>query len=287
MAVRRWSCRSRSPGCGSSTNPGPSAVYNMAIALQLRVSLIVEALRGPVRCRGRHGACARSSLHQGNSRSRSWCRPELAEVGWEVGRHSLACRAEHIAAVARGCQAPLRSVDRDSVRATCPRRRRRPRPREWCITSPVTAVRMTPLVGISARRCRAVCRSRPRPGAVAGAVHRLHRLAARRVWGSRGPRQRDRRPVMYWEQALAGMPDRWCCPPIGPIRRWLITGAPPWWWTGRPSCSRRCGRWRSRSGATSFMVMQAALAVLRQVVARTSGCGGGLPIAGRNDPASR
>ena len=49
--------------------------------------------------------------------------------------------------------------------------------------------------------------------------------------------------LAYWEQALAGMPERLCCPPIGPTRRSLITAAPVWWWTGRRSCNNRCARW--------------------------------------------
>ena len=43
--------------------------------------------------------------------------------------------------------------------------------------------------------------------------------------------------LAYWEQALAGMPERCSCPPIGPIRRWPISAAPVWRWTGRRSCS--------------------------------------------------
>ena len=35
-----------------------------------------------------------------------------------------------------------------------------------------------------------------------------------------------------------------------------------WRWTGRPSCSSGCARWPREHNATSFMVMQAALAVL-------------------------
>ena len=43
--------------------------------------------------------------------------------------------------------------------------------------------------------------------------------------------------LAYWEQALAGMPERCSCPPIGPIRRWPITAAPRWRWIGRRGCS--------------------------------------------------
>ena len=40
-----------------------------------------------------------------------------------------------------------------------------------------------------------------------------------------------------------GCPSGWRCPRIGPIRRWLISAAPAWSWTGRPSCSSGCAGW--------------------------------------------
>ena len=40
-----------------------------------------------------------------------------------------------------------------------------------------------------------------------------------------------------------GCPNAWRCPPIGPIRRWPISAAPMWRWTGRRSCSSGCARW--------------------------------------------
>ena len=47
----------------------------------------------------------------------------------------------------------------------------------------------------------------------------------------------------YWEQALAGMPERLALPPIGPIRWLPISAAPPWRWTGLSSCSSRLPGW--------------------------------------------
>ena len=44
-----------------------------------------------------------------------------------------------------------------------------------------------------------------------------------------------------------GCPSGWCCPPIGPIRRWPITAAPGWRWTGRRSCSSRLPGWLVRT----------------------------------------
>ncbi|EUA24630.1 condensation domain protein [Mycobacterium xenopi 3993] len=45
--------------------------------------------------------------------------------------------------------------------------------------------------------------------------------------------------------AWPGCPSSWCCPPIGPTRRWPTTAARGWRWTGRPSCSSGWGGWRA------------------------------------------
>ena len=49
--------------------------------------------------------------------------------------------------------------------------------------------------------------------------------------------------LAYWQDALAGMPERVGCPRIVRIRRLLISVGPVWWWTGRSSCRRGCARW--------------------------------------------
>ena len=45
--------------------------------------------------------------------------------------------------------------------------------------------------------------------------------------------------LAYWEQALAGLPERLSCPLIGHTLRSLTTAAPASSWTGRRSCSSR------------------------------------------------
>ena len=58
------------------------------------------------------------------------------------------------------------------------------------------------------------------------------------------PDSRIAAQLAYWEEALAGHARAaGSCPPIGPIRRWPITAAPAWRWTGRPSCSSRLLGW--------------------------------------------
>ena len=92
--------------------------------------------------------------------------------------------------------------------------------------------------------------------------------------------------LAYWEHALAGMPERLSCPPIGPTRWWLISAAPGWRWTGRRGCSSRLRDVAREHNATSFMVVQAALAVLlARLSASSSDVAVGFPIAGPRRPA--
>ena len=82
-----------------------------------------------------------------------------------------------------------------------------------------------------------------------------------------------------------GCPSACSCPPIGPIRRWPIIAARgvavDW-----PAALQQQVRGVAREqNATSFMVMQAALAVLLPKISASSEVAVGFPIAGRRDPA--
>ena len=91
--------------------------------------------------------------------------------------------------------------------------------------------------------------------------------------------------LAYWEQALAGMPER-----LAAAHRSALSA-------GGRSARRQCGgglaggaaaagaRVAREHNATSFMVIQAALAVLLSKLSASSDVAVGFPIAGRGDPA--
>ena len=82
-----------------------------------------------------------------------------------------------------------------------------------------------------------------------------------------------------------GCPSAWSCPPIGPTRRLLITAAPVWRSTWPAGLQQRVARVAREHNATSFMVIQAALAVLLAKLSASTEVAVGFPIAGRRDPA--
>ena len=89
----------------------------------------------------------------------------------------------------------------------------------------------------------------------------------------------------YWEQALAGMPERLVLPtdrPYPPVADYRGASVAVDWPAG---LQQRVARVAGEHNATSFMVIQAALAVLLAKVSAGSEVAVGFPIAGRGDPA--
>ncbi|OBK56796.1 hypothetical protein A5657_00005 [Mycobacterium kubicae] len=91
--------------------------------------------------------------------------------------------------------------------------------------------------------------------------------------------------VQFWEQALAGMPHRLELPtdrPYPPVADHRGASATVQW---PPELQRRVHDVAREHNATSFMVVQAALAVLLARLSASSDVAVGFPIAGRGDPA--
>ena len=89
----------------------------------------------------------------------------------------------------------------------------------------------------------------------------------------------------YWEQALAGMPERLGLPtdrPYPAVADHRGASVAVDWPAG---LQQRVARVAREHNATSFMVVQAALAVLLSQLSASSDVAVGFPIAGRSDPA--
>ena len=89
----------------------------------------------------------------------------------------------------------------------------------------------------------------------------------------------------YWEQALAGMPERLVLPtdrPYPAVADYRGASVAVDWPAGLQQRVREVAR---EHNATSFMVVQAALAVLLSQISASSEVAVGFPIAGRRDPA--
>ena len=91
--------------------------------------------------------------------------------------------------------------------------------------------------------------------------------------------------VAYWEEALAGMPERLELPtdrPYPAVGDYRGARVSVDWPAGLQQQVREVAR---KHDATSFMVIQAALAVLLSTVSASTDVAVGFPIAGRRDPA--
>ena len=91
--------------------------------------------------------------------------------------------------------------------------------------------------------------------------------------------------LAYWEQALAGMPERLVLPtdrPYPPVADQRGASVAVDWPAG---LQQRVRAVAGEHNATSFMVVQAALAVLLSQISASTEVAVGFPIAGRGDPA--
>ena len=91
--------------------------------------------------------------------------------------------------------------------------------------------------------------------------------------------------LAYWEQALAGLPERLVLPtdrPYPAVADYRGASVAVDWPAG---LQQRVARVAREHNATSFMVIQAALAVLLSQISASPDVAVGFPIAGRGDPA--
>ena len=225
-------------------------------------------------------ACAPCSRRPTGYRGSWWCRPSGPI---SVGRSSMppAGRrtgwSEAIEAVARS---PFRPGRRDPFAGTAfPRRRRRAR-----AGGGGAPYRRGRLVGeaagcaIWAWPMPAGARARRRTGRRCRCSTSITRCGSARssvIWtigDSRSPRS--------WgigSRRWPGCPSGCSCPPIGPIRRWPITAAPVWRWTGRRELQQRVREVARRAQRDQLHGDAGRVGGAAVQAQRQFRCGGGLP----------
>ena len=267
---------------------GPSPVYNMAVGLRLGGRLDVDALGAALAdVVGRHESL-RTLFPAVDGIPRQLVVPvERADLGWEVvdaAGWSVSQLSEAVGAAARD---PFDLASQIPLRA----RLFRISGDEHVLVAVVHHIAadgwsITPLVadlGVAyASRCGGHA-----PGWAPLAVQYVdYTLWQRAQLGELADgRSRIAGQLAYWEQALAGMPERLQLPTDRPYPAVAdyrgATVAVDW----PAQLQQRVARLAGEHSATSFMVVQAALAVLLGKVSASSDVAVGFPVAGRGDPA--
>ena len=268
---------------------GPSPVYTMAVALRLRGHLDTEALGAALAdVVGRHESLRTLFVAPDGIPQQVIVAAEWADFGWEVvdaGGWSAARLDEAIerdGAVTRLIWRPRfrcgRAFSGLVMTSTCWWR--------WCIISPRMAGRSPRWCGIWVWRMRAGVWGKPRGGRRWRCSTSITPCGSAR---SSGPSTISDSPIAaqlaYWQEALAGMPERLPLPtdrpyPLVADQRGATVAVE--WPAG---LQQRVAGLAREHNATSFMVVQAALAVLLSRLSASSDVAVGFPIAGRRDPA--
>ena len=267
---------------------GPSPIYNMAVALRLCGGLDVEALGAALAdVVGRHESLRTLFPAVEGIPRQLVVAPARADFGWDVvdaGGWSASELQGAIDAVVRepfdlASQIPLRarlfriSEDEHVLVAVA----HHIAADGWSIT---------PLVRDLGVAYAARCAGRA-PGWAPLAVQYVdYTLWQRAQLGDLSdPDSRIGAQLAYWEQALAGMPERLELPtdrPYPPVADYRGARVAVDW---PVELQQRVARMAREHNATSFMVVQAALVALLAQLSASSDVAVGFPIAGRRDPA--
>jgi acyl carrier protein len=266
---------------------GPSPMYNLAVALRLGGRLDAEALGAALGdVVGRHESLRTLFVAPGGVAEQVVVPVERADFGWQVvdatgwpgGRLEQAIDTAVGYSFDLAAEVPLRArlfrVGQD----------------EHVLVAVVHHIAadgwsVTPLVrdlGVAyAARCA---------GQVPGWAPLAVQYVDYTLWqrGQLGDLADSGSPIAgqlaYWEQALAGMPERLVLPtdrPYPPVADFRGASVAVAWPAELQQAVARVGR---AHNATSFMVLQAALAVLLAKLSASSEVAVGFPIAGRADP---
>ncbi len=267
---------------------GPSPVYNMAVALRVGGRLDAEALGAALAdVVGRHESL-RTLIAAPEGIPRQLVVPgERADFGWDVVDATGWSASRLGEAIEQAARHPFDLTREIPLRA----RLFRVAEDEHVLVAVVHHIAadgwsISPLVadlGVAyARRCAGRA-----PGWAPLAVQYVdYTLWQRAQFGDlQDPHSRIAAQLAYWEEALAGMPERLVLPTDRPYPAVAdqrgASVAVDW----PAEVQQRVARVAREHNATSFMVVQAALAVLLSEISATSDVAVGFPIAGRGDPA--
>ena len=269
---------------------GPSPVYNISVALRLRGPLDAGALGAALTdVVARHEiACARCSRRP-TAHPSSWsCPPNRPTPAWQVVDAAGWAGTRLDEAIESGGAPHLRSRHADSVRRNVvPSHRCRTRAGgHRCTTSPPTARRSARWRATSGWPTPAAAPVRHPAGPPSRCSTPTTRSGSAGSWASsttataRSP-PRSPTGTTRWQACRTALR----CRPTGRIHRWPTCRggrvAVDW-----PVDLQQQIRGLAREhNATSFMVLQAALAVLLAKMTASSDVAVGFPIAGRREPA--
>ena len=267
---------------------GPSPVYNMAVALRLRGRLDVEALGAALADVVGRQESLRTRFPAVDGIPRQLVvPPERADFGWQIV-DAIGWSQDRLAqAVEEMVRQSFKLATEISLRA----RLFRIGEDEHVLVAVAHHIAadggsVTPLMadlGLAyARRCAGQA-----PGWAPLAVQYAdYTLWQRDQFGDlEDPDSPIGAQLAYWHEALAGMPERLALPtdrPYPAVADYRGASVAVDWPAELQQQMREVAR---EHQATSFMVMQAALAVLLSKLSASSDVAVGFPIAGRRDPA--
>ena len=267
---------------------GPSPVYNLAVALRLRGRLDADALGAALAdVVGRHESLRTLFAAPDGIPQQVVIESGQADFGWEVvdatgwpeSRTAQAVEDSALRCFDLAAEIPLRSKlfrvgEDDHV---------------WVAVVHHIAAdgwSITPLVADVGVAYASRCAGRAPDWAELPVQYVDYTLWQRAQFGDlTDSHSRIAEQLAYWQQALAGMPERLALPtdrpyPLVADQRGAMA-AVDW----PVEVQQQISRVAREHNVTSFMVMQAALSVLLSKLGASSDVAVGFPIAGRRDPA--